>query len=118
MKSEFWIENKHRLWGLMVLVLFFVFLGGLFLLKNSKYAGVFAGFSFVILLVVLIVVMYLVDTTRQIVCFCGGICRYNGMDMDILMYTCEKCGYNISEYGKSYNWYSLPGGRYRNSRQY
>lgn len=102
----------------MSLVWFLVLIGGLFLFKNSKYVAGFFGLGFLTMLVILIISVYLAERTRQIVCFCGGICRYNGMDMDILMYTCEKCGYNISEYGKSYNWHSLPGGRYRNSRQY
>lgn len=108
MKWEFWIENKHHLWHLLALTCFSVFSGGIFLLKNSKRLGVFVICGFVATVVVMFVAHYLAERLRQIVCVCGGICRYSGMDMDILMYSCEKCGYSISEYGKNYNWHSCP----------
>lgn len=116
MKREFWTENKHYLWSLMTISCFLALIRGTFLLKTNEKVGFFILIGFTATIVVMIIQMYLQDRLREIVCVCGGICRYSGMDMDILMYSCEKCGYSISEYGKNYNWHSCPNYRPRSHR--
>ena len=108
MKSEFWIENKHKLWYLMPLVSFLLLCVGVVFFKTSKNFMFFIFLGFVSTMVTMCVAFYLADRLRNIVCVCGAIARYSGTDMDISMYSCEKCGYSISEYGKNYNWHSLP----------